>query len=323
MGNIREVAKLAGVSVTTASRVFNGHPYVADEKRKAVIDAAEKLNYTKNINAVHLSKGKTNAVGIILPFLDLPYYGQWLQGIAEEAMKKDFSLQVFQTNYQKTAEIDALYRLKSRQVDGLIIASRTNDWAVISPFTEDGPIIMCENVPHSQYSTVYINHYDTFQKGLKTLREKGHVNIGLCIHRIFGTNSQERLGAYQDFYESNHETPKDKWIFTDCYTIDDGKNVLKKWMGMEDRPTALMVTSDQVAAGVVSEAKKNNINIPGELAIMSSDNHPISELLDITSIHIPIKEMGKRAFQLFFHACGGENSTHEELDTTIFMRGTV
>ncbi|WP_433748458.1 LacI family DNA-binding transcriptional regulator [Falsibacillus pallidus] len=322
MGNIREVAKLAGVSVTTASRVFNGHPYVSDEKVQAVMEAAEKLNYTKNINAVHLSKGRTNSVGIVLPFLHLPYYGEWLHGLAEEAIKEGINLQVFQTDYQKKAEIDALQSLKSRQVDGLIIVSRINEIDVISAFKEDGPIVLCEKIEHG-FSSVYIDHYQAFQTGLETLWEKGHQSIGLCIHRKTGTNSIERMQAYRDFLKKYQLELNEDWIFTGCYTINDGIRVMNEWAKQMKRPTALLATSDQVAAGIVSEAKKAGIDIPGDLAVMSCDNHPISELLDITTIHIPVKEMGRRAFKLFIHSMNGEDNDQEKLETKIFMRSTI
>ncbi|MEK3990593.1 LacI family DNA-binding transcriptional regulator [Robertmurraya sp. FSL R5-0851] len=73
MANIREIAKMAGVSVTTVSRVLNEHPYVSEEKKAAVQQAMEEVNYQRNINAVHLSKGKTYLIGVVIPFSNSPY----------------------------------------------------------------------------------------------------------------------------------------------------------------------------------------------------------------------------------------------------------
>ena len=72
MANIKQIAKTAGVSISTVSRVLNNHPYVKEEKRKRVLDAVEELNYAKNINAVHLIRGKTYTIGVMLPFINLP-----------------------------------------------------------------------------------------------------------------------------------------------------------------------------------------------------------------------------------------------------------
>src|SRR5690554_5152411 len=85
MTNIKDLAKRAGVSVTTVSRVLNQHPYVSEAKRIKVERAIDETGYLQNMNAVHLSKGKTNVIGVILPFLDHPYFAQVLIGISEKA----------------------------------------------------------------------------------------------------------------------------------------------------------------------------------------------------------------------------------------------
>jgi DNA-binding LacI/PurR family transcriptional regulator len=92
MANIKDIAKLAGVSVTTISRVINGHPYVSEEKREAVMRAMEETNYERNINAVHLIKGKTNLIGVMVPSIKRPYFGLVVEGIAEEALKGIYKL---------------------------------------------------------------------------------------------------------------------------------------------------------------------------------------------------------------------------------------
>src|SRR5690606_34576394 len=104
-------AKMAGVSVTTVSRVLNNHPYVSEEKRAAVLQAMERVNYQRNINAVHLSTGKTLLIGVAVPFTNHPYFGLLVEGIANEAIKNNYKLVLFQTNYEKDREIEALKML--------------------------------------------------------------------------------------------------------------------------------------------------------------------------------------------------------------------
>lgn len=98
MGNIYDIARAAGVSAATVSRVLNNHPYVSEEKRRAVLQAAEQLRYVKNSNAVHLSLGKTKIIGVILPFVSHPYFGVVLGGIASAAEKKGYNLIITQSN---------------------------------------------------------------------------------------------------------------------------------------------------------------------------------------------------------------------------------
>src|SRR5690606_1706614 len=124
MTNIKDLVKIAGVSITTVSRVLNNHPYVSDEKRRAVMEAIEATNYQKNINAVHLSRGKTNLIGVVLPFFDHPYFSLVLKGITNQAEKHNYKLVLFQTDYRKEREMEALQMLKQKLLDALIICSR-------------------------------------------------------------------------------------------------------------------------------------------------------------------------------------------------------
>lgn len=124
MANIREIARLAGVSVSTVSRVLNNHPYVSPDKREAVLKTIRELNYSPNINAVHLSRGKTNMVGVVLPTINHPYFSELLEGIAEEAIKHNIQLVIFQTGYNLEKEFEALEQLRGHLIDGVIIASR-------------------------------------------------------------------------------------------------------------------------------------------------------------------------------------------------------
>ncbi|RAK15465.1 LacI family transcriptional regulator [Anoxybacillus vitaminiphilus] len=298
MGNIREIAKLAGVSVATVSRVLNHYPYVKEEKRKAVWEAIEKLNYTRNINAVHLSRGKTSIIGIIIPYVNHPYFSTITEGIAAEALRNGYHLLLFQTNYDIKKEIDALEMLKMKQVDGIIICSRTVDWERIEAYSQYGPIVLCEDVKGRNLSSVSIDHYYAFLMGMNYLIKKGHRKIGYCIGRITGTNSKARQAAYQEALKQINERPRPEWIFDQCLYIEDGERVVASLLRMKERPTALLVSSDQVAAGIITFGKNKGLKIPENLAVLSFDNHPISEALNITTIELPLSVMGKKAFHM-------------------------
>jgi LacI family repressor for deo operon, udp, cdd, tsx, nupC, and nupG len=325
MANIREIAKLAGVSVATVSRVLNDYPYVKEEKRKAVWEAVEKLNYTKNINAVHLAKGKTSIVGVVLPYVNHPYFGAIVEGISEEALHYGYHLLLFQTNYDVQKELEALEMLRMKQVDGLIICSRTTSWEGVEAYKEDGPIVLCEDVKGRKLLSVYINHYEAFITGMNYLIEKGHRKIGYCIGRTTGTNSKDREAAYYDALRNIHELPRQEWIFDHCLHIEDGKRVVNELLTMREKPTALLVSSDQVAAGIVLWGQNAGLKVPDDLAIVSFDNHPISEALQITTMDLPLSLMGKKAFRMVYHCLetGKIKSKAEKLDVRLIERSSV
>ncbi|AIQ12974.1 LacI family DNA-binding transcriptional regulator [Paenibacillus durus] len=262
MTNIKDLAKMAGVSVTTVSRVLNNHPYVSEEKKNAVLEAVKASNYHKNINAVHLSTGKTSLMGVVLPFSDHPYFGLLLKGIANQALEYNYKLVLFQTDYMESRELEALQMLMQKQIDSLIICSRTCD--------------------------------------LSTIKE----------HLPF---------AYRDFVKKYNLPYKPDYIMDECYYFEDGEKVIKQIQEMDAPPSALLVTSDQVAAGIVTCCKNRHISIPDELAIIGFDNQPIAKMMNITTVEIPLENMGKN---LFLQAVNGDLS-NEELPAKLIERGTV
>ncbi|KQX48762.1 MULTISPECIES: LacI family DNA-binding transcriptional regulator [unclassified Paenibacillus] len=319
MANIKDIAKLAGVSVTTVSRVINGHPYVSTIKKEAVRRAMELANYERNINAVHLSKGKTNLIGVVVPSIRRPFFGMVVEGIADEAIKDNYKLVLIQTNYEIEREMDALMMLKLKQIDALIICSKTSDWDIVEEYVRYGPIIVLEDARGRNVSSMFIDHYKSFSRALSYLRSKGHHKIGYCLARKSSPNSEQREAAYRDFYSNLNETFDPNYIFYDCVHLEDGEWIMQRIIKMEDPPTALLVTSDQVAAGILTYCKENDIGVPDKLAIVGFDNQPIAKIMNITTFEIPIVEIGRR---LFLQVIDGSHF-HEEIPINLIERLTV
>lgn len=101
MANIRDIAKLTGYSVSTISRVINGHPYVDEEKRKEILAVMKEVDYIPNANARQLSYGKTKSIGVILPYTNHPYFDQLISGIIEAAFDYDYKVTLLPTGYHK------------------------------------------------------------------------------------------------------------------------------------------------------------------------------------------------------------------------------
>ncbi|MGP7816504.1 LacI family DNA-binding transcriptional regulator [Niallia sp. 01092] len=320
MTNIRDIAKLAGVSVTTVSRVLNNHPYVSEEKRDAVLRAIQMSNYKRNINAVNLSRGKTFLIGVVLPFSNHPYFGMLVKGIANEALKTNYKLLLFQTNYKENRELEALDMLKHKLIDALIICSRETDWFILDQNISYGPIVFCENTKGKKVSSTFVDHYKSFTMALEYLYNKGYKRIGYCIGRTTGTSSKQRELAFRDFIRKHNEPFHPDYIFDQCLNFEDGEHVVKRIKNMSNPPSALLVTSDQVAAGIVTCCRNQNILIPEDLAIIGFDNEPIAKLMNITTMEIPLEEMGEKLFQ---QAISSEEVSHVEISVNLIERQTV
>lgn len=319
MANIKEIARLAGVSVATVSRVLNGHPYVSGEKKEAVRLAMEAADYKRNINAVHLSRGKTDLIGVVVPSVRRPYFGMVLEGIAAEAMKAGCKLVLIQTDYDPARELDALMMLKHKQIDALIICSKKCGWDLIEEYASCGPVVVLEDGRGRSVSSIFIDHYKGFAQALAYLKSKGHTRIGYCLARQASPNSEQREAAYRDFYRELKIPLNPEYAFYACVHFEDGEAIMERIQRMEDPPTALLVTSDQVAAGVLTFCRERGIRVPEQLAVIGFDNQPIAKMMNITTFHIPMEEIGKKAFR---HVMEG-GLVHEEVPILFMERLTV
>jgi DNA-binding LacI/PurR family transcriptional regulator len=304
MANIREIARLAGVSVSTVSRVLNNHPYVSSEKREAVLKTIKELDYSPNIIAVHLSRGKTNMVGVVLPTINHPYFSELLEGIAKEAMQHKIQLVLFQTGYQEEKEFEALEQLRGHLIDGVIFASRAVSSDSLLKYKDAGPIVLCEDSDQVVFPSISIEHVAAFNHGMEYLITKGQDRIAICLGRLEGPNSQKRQKAYEEKMKMIGQKVHGEWIMGSCLVIQDGKKVVDRYLQMKDKPSAFLVGNDQVAAGIITEAKKHGLSVPENVALLSFDNHPISEIMGITTIDIPTKQLGAHAFNAFIKRFG-------------------
>lgn len=311
---------MAGVSVTTVSRVLNDHPYVNSEKKAAVWRAIEETGYQKNINAVHLSKGKTFMVGVVVPFVNHAYFGLLVEGIAMEALKNEYQLVLFQSNYEKSREEEALKMLRNKQIDALIICSRACDIESIETYAVYGPVVLCEDARGTNVSSVFIDHYDSFFQALTYLYSKGHREIGYSIGRQAGTNSRLREAAYKDFIHQYGLLYRHDYIYHNCFNMEDGHTVARSIIINDHPPTALLVSSDEAAAGILICCKENNMRVPNDLAIIGFNNQPIAKLMNITTLEIPLVEVGQKLF-LQTMSCG--DFSHEEVQVRLIERKTV
>jgi DNA-binding LacI/PurR family transcriptional regulator len=300
MATIREIAKIAQVSVATVSRVLNDHPYVSKEKKRAVHQAIKELNYSRNLKAIQLANKHSNLVGVILPKIDLPYFSKIVEGLAEEARKLHLQLVLIQSNYETEKEREALELLRGHLMDGIIFCSRAISLTEVRTYQEYGPIILLEDTDQNDFYSISIPHDQAFSYGLEHLHSKGHKKVAIALNRMDGINSQKRIQSYKKMMEQIKEPIRKNWIFDHCLSMEDGVSIVQKYLLLKEKPTAILTTNDQIAAGVILEAAKHQLNIPQDLAVLSFDNQEISKVMDISTIGIPIKEMGSEALKALY-----------------------
>lgn len=325
MANIKEIARLAGVSVSTVSRVLNSHPYVRADKREAVLSTIEKLNYSRNMNAVHLITGRTRSIAVVVPFISFYYFSVILEGIAHEALGRQYRLVLCQTDYRPEEERKVLDMLRDKEIDGVILASTALEPTEIEAYTAYGPIVALRDAEDITFSSVCLDHYAAFRSGLRYLASKGCRTAGYCEGRKNGFSSSLRQAAYRDHCLEAGLPVREDWLFFDYFGEEDGARLLHELLAMPERPAALIVAGDHIAAGLVLEARKCGLQIPGDLAVMGFDDQPIGRLLGITTIDNRLYETGQAAFRLLYARIDNPDIAPERLvlGHRILERGSV
>ncbi|SEG58585.1 LacI family DNA-binding transcriptional regulator [Paenibacillus sp. UNC499MF] len=295
MANIHDIAKRAGVSVSTVSRVLNHNPYVSESKRAAVQRVIEELDYTPNRSAVDLIRRETRSIGVIMPYNNNQAFDQLLHGVLNGSVERDYTVTVLPTKYDAVKELDCLNMLKKKQLDSIIIASRSNAWDAIIPYTKYGTIIACEFTDHPEIGCAYIDRYGSYVETFQLLKNKGHSRVAFTTARGEESNStQLTLKAYRqvfgDFLPEYH--------IRDCYGIDDGVRAAQCLLHSDRRPTAVYANGDEVAAGIYQYARSIELAVPDDLAIIGQENQPIGIGLQLSTVNHQLVKVGEQAFYL-------------------------
>ncbi len=303
VSTISDVAKLSGLSKTTVSRVINNHPYVSKEKKEQVLKAMEELGYTPNPSARRLRGQLTTTLGVIVPRIINPFFSYLVNSIEQTAYNKGYQVLICQSNEDKEKELSFLNLLKTKQVDGIIMTAIENDWNSIQPFTDYGPIVLCnEYVNHADVPMIRLDQYKGTYIGVKHLIERGHQKIAYCTGGLFDEQGKDkdRNHGYQKALKEAGISINPKWIFVNQHTIEDGKQVMKQILQMDDRPTAVFTGSDEIAGGMMIEAKGHGVRVPDDMAIIGFDDQPLAEMLDpkLTTIRQPVDQMGEKSVEV-------------------------
>jgi LacI family transcriptional regulator, repressor for deo operon, udp, cdd, tsx, nupC, and nupG len=300
LATIADVAKRAGLSRATVSRVLNNHPNVTEDKKRLVREAMESLKYVPNTTAQRLRNQRTDTIAILVPVLTNPFFAYLLESMDMVATKNHLQLLICQTRYSKQKELDFLELLRRKQVDGLILTSYENEWRKIEPFAEFGPMVLCnEYERNTKVPIIRMDQFEAGYIGTRHLIEQGHERIA-CTCGDKSNLAKDRQAGYRKALAEKGLLVLDEWIFSNVFDLEDGKRVLRTMMYLKEAPTAVFTGSDQVAAGMIMAAKSIGKSVPDDIAIIGFDDQPICKVVEpaLTTIRQPIEELGKTAMEV-------------------------
>lgn len=329
MTKISDVAEKTGYSITTISRAINDHPYVSDKTKKKIFDAMKELDYYPNNVAQQLRGKGTKLIGVIISFVINPFFTYLVDAIEKAAYQVGYQIVILQTLEEPEREKKFIEMLKKRQLDGLIMTSLDDDSPEVLKLIEAGKIVVCnrylgeQNIP-----LIHVDEKKATYEATYYLLSKGHRKIGYVTgNRGSMLPVDPRFEGYVQALKEFDIEPNSNYIFPRRLTISDGKSTLTDVLALgEERPDALLVISDEVASGILSQCHLLNIKVPETLAIIGFDDQPIAEALypGLTTVRQPIKEMGEYVAALIIaNIEHREHPEKPELNTKLIIRGTA
>lgn len=299
---IRDVAKNANVGVGTVSRVLNHNPSVRPETRQRVLAVIEKLDFTPNPIAQQLSSGKTNTIGVTLPFLTYPSFVERLRGVQKALEDTNYELILYSTDSPKRR--DSHFRMAARKsrTDGLLIISIPIHDEYAELFLKSRTPVVLVDVLHPELNQVYVNDLAGGYLATKHLIDLGHTKIGF-ISDILDTQMKfvamrERLNGYKKALREVGIPIDPNYQRQAPHGRTEARQMAQELLGLSDPPTAIFAASDTQAIGVLDVARERGIRVPSELSIIGYDGIRDAEYLNLTTISQPLFDSGYEGAQL-------------------------
>jgi LacI family transcriptional regulator len=328
---ITDVAKLAGVSTATVSRWLNGSIQLPAATAERIRFAVGELKYQPHAQARRLSRGKADAIGVIVPDIANPFFAL-LAGEAERvAVAAGYDVVIWSSRNQIEREIACFDRLAAGYIDGLLLITNHEDDGRLAERVAASPrrvVIVDEDVPETSVPKIFVENELGGYFATRHLIERGHARIAHIGGPRGVMSAIERAhGWRRALADADIAMPQDWHVFSE-YEIEPARADAAVLFHLDPRPTAVFAGSDAIALGVMYQARDRGVAIPTELSLVGFDGMPITELLGppLTSVGQPIDGLGRLgAERLLAMIDGGAPTTTEEtrLPVKLVERGSV
>jgi len=321
---VADVARAAGVSTATVSRVLTGHPSVREETRLRVEAAMQALNYRVSVAARALRTAQTRMVLALVPDFANPYYAEIVRGLGAAARERDYELLLCDTGVSEARERAMAQMLTRRMYDGVVCMDPYTTQRMVSEEVRELPWVACsEFVPDDEIPHVSIDHRLAAKDAVLYLLSRGHRRIALI-------NSDERYLYAQQRREGYRDALRDAGL-PECADyiqivggIDHplGELAARRLLALEQPPTAVFAVADTLAVGAIKGAMAAGRRVPDDLAVVGFDDVPLAAIFEpsLTTIAQPRRELGQQAMQVLLQRIAGERPASITLAHRLVVR---
>lgn len=295
---INDIAREAGVSKATVSRVLNNPEKVAKRTRERVLKVIQQRNYHPNPLAQSLTTRKTGIVGVVISDITNPFYAVMVRNIEEVCRSYQYHIFLCNTNGREEEEELYVRSLMGKKVDGIILgATRMNDQAIQSLAQNQTPMVFVSRLPENreQYDYVIVDSVLGGYLATKYLLSLGHTKIAYLGGHWPTSSNLERLEGYRKALAEAGIEAREEYIYCGEFRMENGyQEGMRMLRAGEYRPTAVFSANDAMAIGVFEACNEQGVKVPEELSVIGFDDIPLSSLglIQLTTISQSIAEVG-------------------------------
>ena len=322
---MKDIARRAGVSVVTVSRVLNGkYPNkVSDETRRRVLQIVEELGYRPNISARALRERRTYQIALVTPSIDVSFIAEVVQGIQDVAMDLGYSCLVYVTKSQPALECRIFRAIAGKNVDGVIWLPGPTREKEVDRAARALPLVQILYKELDDVPAVLVDQVQGAYAATWHLLSLGHRRIGNLAGN--DRHGRQRLAGYYKALEEAGIAPEEGWVRFVPTSWDGARAEAQGLLSLPNRPTAVLCYSDVVASGVLRSARENRIVVPDELSVIGFDDVDFSRYLDIplTTVAQPKHELGELAITTLLRRIEGEAIEDRVLIPRLVVRAST
>lgn len=320
---IHDIARAAGVSPSTVSRVLNDTTPVAPDKRLAVLTAVDQLKYRPNIVAQGLARGKTNAIGVLTQNIASPFYGELLKGLEQGLHGSGYHPMIANGNWDRDEEHEAIALLLARRVDGLIVLSGLLDDAELRQLAEQTALVVVgRSVAGLEQRCLRVDDFQGAYQATRYLIQLGHTRIAHIAGMLSHRDAVDRRAGYCRALADAGIAVDDGLIVEGDFSEPSGLLAVEVLLMRGALFTAMVAANDQMAYGARLALYRRGIRVPEDISLIGFDDQPASAYTTppLTTVRQPTVEMGRAAARAVLALIAGAPPTPTTFATELVIR---
>lgn len=296
---MREVARRAGVSLATVSRVLNNTQYISEETRRRVLDAVREFNYFKNVHARRLATGRSDLFGLIISEIANPFFPEIIRGYQAMAWNHGFDVLLCNTEYDRERTKAVMRKLRESDVRGVAIVTSSVDRNMASELTAAGiPLVFCNSDPAGKLvGNICIEYDHGVNKAIQHVVELGHRRSAV----IAGPPDNRTAVTIKNALVSGLTARglKPVCVLESNYRVDAGAAAVREVLSRPEKPTIVFCGNDLIAMGAMSALEESGVRVPDDVSVIGIDDIFFAFLArpPLTTISVPREQIGMKAFE--------------------------